>query len=129
MIRGGVYFALVFGIGFLLGTVRVLLLESRFGERWAELAEMPFMLIAITLSARFVIRQFPATRRASHLVSGGVALILLILMEFTLVIAIRGLTITQYFAERDPIAGAAYVLMLIIFAAMPWLLAGNRRTA
>jgi hypothetical protein len=81
MIRGGVYFALVFGVGFLLGIVRVLALVPRLGERWAELAEMPLMLVAIILSARFVVRWFPATQRPSYLVSGGTALFLLIVVE------------------------------------------------
>jgi len=126
MIRGIVYFALVFAVGFLLGVVRVLLLEPQIGERWAELAEMPFMLLAIFLAARFVVRRYPAPSRASYLVSGGVALLLLVLVEFTVVLGIRGISIAQYFAERDPIAGGVYVLMLIIFAAMPWLQGGKR---
>lgn len=126
MIRAAVYFVLVFGVGFLLGIVRVLLLEPFLGERWAELAEMPLMLIAIVLSARFVVQRFPAPRRASYLVSGGVALLLLVLVEFSVVLAFRGISISQYFAERDPIAGGVYLLMLIIFAAMPWYLGGKR---
>jgi hypothetical protein len=126
MIRGAVYFALVFGVGFLLGVVRVLLLEPRLGERWAELAEMPLMLIGIVLSARFIVRRFPALHRGSYLFSGGVALLLLVATEFSVVLGIRGLSISQYFAERDPVAGSVYILMLIIFAAMPWLFAGKR---
>lgn len=126
MIRGTVYFALVFSVGFLLGIVRVLLLEPRLGERWAELAEMPLMLLAIVLSARFIVRRFPASQRASYLVSGGVALLLLVLVEFSVVLGIRGLTIAQYFSERDPIAGGVYALMLMVFAAMPWYLGGRR---
>jgi len=126
MIRGIVYFALVFAVGFLIGVIRVLLLEPQIGERWAELAEMPFMLLAIFLAARFVVRRYPAPSRASYLVSGGVALLLLVLVEFTVVLGIRGISIAQYFAERDPIAGGVYVLMLIIFAAMPWLQGGTR---
>ena len=39
------YFLIVFGAGFLLGTIRVLLLLPVLGERAAELLEMPFMLI------------------------------------------------------------------------------------
>jgi hypothetical protein len=126
MIRGAVYFTLVFGVGFLLGIVRVLLLEPHVGGRWAELAEMPLMLIAIVLAAGFVVRRFPASRRGNYLVSGIVALILLVVVEFSVVLGIRGLSIREYFAERDPIAGDVYALMLIIFAGMPWLLGGKR---
>jgi hypothetical protein len=126
MFRGVVYFSLVFGVGFMLGTVRVLAVEPRFGERWAELAEAPLMLAAIILSARFVVRRFPAAHRASYLVSGGVALLLLVVVEFSVVLGIRGLSLSDYFAERDALAGSVYALMLLIFAAMPWLL-GRRR--
>src|SRR5688572_31092468 len=122
MFRGVVYFTLVFGVGFLLGIVRVLTLVPSVGERWAELAEAPLMLVAIILSARFVVRRFPALHRASYLVSGGIALLLLIVVELSVVLAIRGMSISQYFAERDPVAGSVYVVMLVIFAAMPWLL-------
>ena len=126
MIRGAVYFALVFAVGFFLGTIRVLAIEPRFGERCAELAETPLMLIAIILSARFVVRRYPATRRAAYIVSGGVALLLLVLVEFSVVLGIRGLSLSEYFAERDPVAGSVYVLMLLLFAAMPWALGGRR---
>ncbi len=125
MIRGAVYFCLVFGVGFVLGIIRVLLLEPDLGQRWSELAEMPLMFIAIVLAARFVVRRFPALRRSSYLVSGAVALFLMLLAEFTVVLGIRGVSITRYVAERDPVAGAVYVLMLVVFAAMPWLLSGR----
>jgi hypothetical protein len=126
MIRGAVYFALVFSVGFLLGIVRVLVLVPTLGERWAELAEMPLMLLAIIVAARFVVRRFPAPQRASYLVSGGIALFLLVVVELSVVLAIRGLSISQYFAERDPIAGSVYVAMLVVFAVMPWLIGGKR---
>lgn len=125
MIRGVVYFAVVFVVGSSLGTVRVLVFEPRFGERWAELAEMPLMLLAIIFAARFTIRRFPASNRASYLVSGAVGLLLLVLVEFSVVLGIRGMSVARYFAERDPVAGSVYALMLIVFAAMPWLLAGK----
>ena len=57
MFRGVVYFGLVFGVGFILGVVRVLVVEPHLGERWAELAEAPLMLTAIILSARLVVRR------------------------------------------------------------------------
>ena len=126
MIRSLIYFCLVFGVGFLLGIVRVLVLVPRIGELRAEIAEAPLMLAAIFLSAKFIVHRFPALHRASYLVSGGVALLILVLVEFSVVLGIRGISISQYFAERDPVAGGVYVLMLIIFAAMPWLLGANR---
>jgi len=126
MFRGVVYFSLVFGVGFMLGTVRVLAVEPRLGERWAELAEAPLMLIALILSARFVVRRFPAAHRASYLVSGAVALSLLVLAELFVVLGIRGISISQYVAERDPLAGSLYVVMLLIFAVMPWFLGRGR---
>ena len=126
MLRGVVYFAIVFGVGFLLGIVRVLGLEPRVGERWAEIAEAPLMLVVIILAARFVVRRFPAAHRASYLVSGGIALFLLLIVEFSVVLGMRGLSFGDYFAERDPLAGSVYAVMLLIFAAMPWLLGGRR---
>ena len=126
MLRGVVYFSLVFGVGFMLGTVRVLAVEPRLGERWAELAEAPLMLTAIILSARFVVRRLPATHRAAYIVSGGVALLLLVFVEFSVVLGIRGLSLGEYFAERDSVAESVYILLLVVFAAMPWLL-GRRR--
>ena len=50
------YFALVLGTGFALGTIRVAFLVPRLGERYAELLEMSFMFVAIVLAARYVVR-------------------------------------------------------------------------
>ena len=126
IVRGVVYVALVFGVGFLLGIVRVMALEPRFGERWAELAEAPLMLVVIVLAARYVVRRFPAPRRAGYLVSGGIALLLLLLVELSVVLGMRGLSISEYVAQRDPVAGSVYVCLLLAFAAMPWILGGAR---
>ena len=126
IVRGVVYVALVFGVGFLLGIVRVLALEPRLGERWAELVEAPLMLVAIVLAARFAVRRFPAPRRAGYLVSGGIALLLLLLVELSVVLGMRGLSIGEYLAERDPLAGSVYLCLLIAFAAMPWIVGGAR---
>ena len=49
---GLAYFALVFGAGFMLGVLRGEFLVPRFGERMAELGEMPLMLAVILVSAR-----------------------------------------------------------------------------
>lgn len=119
---GACYFGLVFGAGFVLGFFRVLLLVPRMGERAAELLEMPLMLVAVYLSASWVVRRFAVPPGSSCRVGiGFFALALLLITEFTVVLGLRGLTLAEYWAERDPIAGIVYCVMLIIFALMPLL--------
>ncbi|HWI12957.1 MAG TPA: hypothetical protein VNT02_01840 [Burkholderiales bacterium] len=35
--------------------------------------------------------------------------------------SLRGLTLQEYFAARDPVSGTVYHAMLLVFAAMPLL--------
>lgn len=44
---GALYFALVFGAGFVLAPLRLFWAAPRFGTRTAELMEMPVMLVAV----------------------------------------------------------------------------------
>jgi hypothetical protein len=120
--RGLVYFALVFGTGFVLGPVRVLWLVPLVGERAAELIEAPFMLAAIFLSARFVVRRQPALRPSGHLASGLFALLLVVTLELTVVLWLRGQTLGEYLAQRDLVGGSVYVGLLALFGLMPWWL-------
>ena len=46
IVKAGVlYFALVFGAGFVLGTIRTLWIVPRLGTRMAEMMETPIMLM------------------------------------------------------------------------------------
>ena len=49
-----VYLSIVFGVGFLLGPIRVLWLEARWGLVIAELCEAPFLIVTMALAARWV---------------------------------------------------------------------------
>jgi len=80
------------------------------------------MLVVIVPSARWAARRLTTpTSWARRLTVGLVALGLLLLAEFTVVLGVRGFTITQYLADRDPVAGTVYVVMLAVFALMPIL--------
>jgi len=118
------YFALVFGAGVVLGPIRVLWVVPRVGTRAAELMEMPIMLAVIVVAARWVVRRLAVPpARADRLAMGAAALALVLLMDFTVVLRLRGMSIEDYFAARDPVSGTAYYLLLVLLAAMPSLVA------
>jgi hypothetical protein len=124
-IKAGItYFVLVFGVGFVLGVIRVTLLVPRLGERTAELIEMPFMFVAIVVSARLIIWRFrlPASAMV-RLGAGCLALGLLVGAEVLLAVAIQERTLSEYVASRDPVSGGVYLAMLVLFAVMPLVLA------
>lgn len=122
------YFALLFGSGFVLGTIRILLLVPRVGTRNAELMEAPIMLLISFIAARWVIRLVGLRYRiVTRLRMGCLALILMLLAEFGFVLWFRGLTIGEYLCTRDPISGTAYYLSLAVFAIMPVLVERLRR--
>jgi hypothetical protein len=119
---GVVYFALVFGTGFLLGTIRTLWVVPRIGTRTAELMEMPIMLAVTIVAARWTVLQLSVPMIwSARIEMGCIALTLMLIAEFGFVLWIRGLPIKEYFATRDPVSGAAYYLLLIVFAIMPFL--------
>ncbi|MGF1459001.1 MAG: hypothetical protein ACFBSG_08230 [Leptolyngbyaceae cyanobacterium] len=126
-VRAGLlYFVMVFSVGFVLGVVRVLWAVPRFGPRAAELMEMPLMLVATALAAVWIVRWLRVPSRGwIRLGMGLIATACLLLTEFTVVLNLRGLSIVDYVASRDPISGTVYILMLALFALMPRLMMGQ----
>lgn len=127
---GALYFALVFGAGAVLGTVRVLWLVPRFGTRRAELMESPVMLVVIILAAEWIVRRsdFEATLPA-RLCIGVTALVMMVAAELILVLQLAGLSMNDYLASRDPVATAVYYVLLGVFGIMPMLVARGRISA
>jgi hypothetical protein len=116
------YFLIVFGVGFVLGVLRVTLLVPRLGERLAELSEMPVMFVAIYLAAGWTVRRHPAgVDGAGWFAVGLVALALMVAAELLLAVVLSGRDVGEYVASRDPVSSAVYLAMLALFAAMPWL--------
>ena len=122
------YFLYVFAIGFVLGVVRTLWLVAPLGERAAELAELPVMVIASYFVARFLLRSRGHRFGVGASVAAGLgALALLAGAEIATVIVLRAQNLSDYVAARDPVAGTAYLIALASFAAMPALVAASRR--
>ena len=116
------YFALVLGAGFLLGSVRVPFIVPRLGERWAELAEMPIMAVIIFVAAGYILRRYPEVQtRGRALVVGFMALALSISAELALAVVLQSQSLAEFLASRDKVSGSVYLVMLIAFALMPRL--------
>ena len=115
-----VYFAVVLGAGFVLGFTRTLWIAPRVGARLAELLEAPLMLAIIIVTARWIVKKFAGPFvLLVRLGTGLIALGFMLLAEFTLVQWLRGISIRQYFATRDPVAASVYYALLGVFALMP----------
>ncbi|MEZ5366804.1 MAG: hypothetical protein R2748_31810 [Bryobacterales bacterium] len=124
----GAYFALVFGAGFALGVARQLVVVPRLGIMWAELLEMPFMLVAIVAAARWTVARFGFVGQIGASLAAGLgALALLLAAEVTVVLSLRGQSLQEYLDGREPVSGTVYLVMLAIFAAMPAVL--SRRSS
>jgi len=120
---GFAYFALVFGSGVVLGSIRVPFLVPRLGERIAELIEMPFTFVVILLSARYIARHFALLATTSvRLTVGLLALGLALAAEMLLAVAIQKQSLGEYIASRDPVSGTVFLLMLVLFALMPLII-------
>jgi len=85
VIAGSVYFALVFLAGFVLGTLRTLVLAPLLGEMAAVVVEIPAMLAIAWLACGFAIRQLAVPAGfAPRLAMGGIAFLLLMAAEMVL---------------------------------------------
>lgn len=125
---GMLYFITVFSVGFVFGSVRVPFLVPRLGERYAELIELPFLLIAIVLFAHWIVQRYRFKGRSMSAAAAGIiAAILLILVEFSVVLALRGMSIDDYLGQRDRVAAAAYYGAVALYAVMPLILSMSMR--
>lgn len=119
---GVIYFTLVFGAGFVLAVIHLLWVVPRFGMKMAELMETPIMFAVTLVVARWIVRRLavPPTL-SSRLGMGCIALALLLVAEFTLVLWLQGLSISDYLASQDPVSRTVYFLKFGVFAIMPFL--------
>jgi hypothetical protein len=129
---GVAYFALVFALGFVLGTVRTLLVPDApsGGRLLGVMIELPIMLAASWFLCGYVTRRLGvAARLGARATMGGVALALLLLAELLVGMLLFGRSAQEHFAlYRD----ASYALGLaaqIGFALMPLLQVRVQRAA
>lgn len=121
---GLLYFLIVFGAGFVLGIFRILWVDPRFGTRTAELMETPIMFVVIILASQWIVRRLAVPYTPTERFGMGcIALGLMLIAEFTLVLWLRGISISDYLVSRDPVSGTIYYVMLGVFTIMPLFVA------
>ena len=127
---GAVYFLFMFGVGWVLGPIRELWAVPRFGRLTGVLLEAVIMLIAMAMSARWVIRRFHVKPKFGSTISIGlVALGIMVPAELAGAVWVRGLPPLEYLGSFATASGLASLLMFVLFAATPTLVmrAGRNR--
>jgi hypothetical protein len=116
---GALYAIIVFLIGFILGTIRVLLLAPRLGETTAVILEGPMILAASWFVCRWCVDRLDvaATVPARSLM-GLVALLVLMSAEVGLG-AVLGRSLVDQLAAYGSPAGAIGLAAQVIFGAFP----------
>jgi len=124
---GAAYFAVVFAIGFALGTLRVLWTAPALGETLAVLAELPVMLAASWIVAGRVLRAYGLRGPGPALVMGAVAFGLLMASEFLLARLAFGQSAQAWLASQLVIPGVFGLAGQLAFAVVPALRAAIAR--
>lgn len=117
---GSAYFAVMFALGFALGTVRVVLLAPRLGAMTATLIELPVMLAASWLVCRWAVARWRVPwRPGARLAMGALGFALLISAEVGLGILGFGRSVGEQFAAMLSPEGLAGLAGQLLFALFP----------
>ena len=114
------YFAIVFAVGFALGTLRVLVLVPRLGEDASVLLELPIMLTLSWIASRRLVARFGASPAVSaRLLMGGLAFTILMTAELGVSVLGFRRTFTEHVATYQQVRAIFGLTAQIIFAAIP----------
>lgn len=115
------YWAVVFALGFVLGTIRVIWLVPLVGLMPATALELPVMLGASWVASGWLMRRFAITQAGAALAMGGLAFALLMAAECTLAVALIGQTPAQWLADLRQPHALLGLAGQVVFALMPWM--------
>jgi hypothetical protein len=117
---GTAYWAMLFALGFVLGTVRVLWVAPAIGLLAATALELPVMLGASWLASGWLIRRFALAASGEALAAGALAFALLMAAECMLAVEMMGQTPAEWLAGLAAPHGALGLAGQVVFALMPW---------
>jgi hypothetical protein len=117
-----VYWAMVFALGFVLGTIRVTWIIPLVGLMPATVLELPLILAASWFAAGWLVQRFTIERPSEALTIGALAFAILIAAECALAVTLMAQSPAQWltgFAAPHALLGLAGQ---VVFALMPWLI-------
>ena len=118
---GSAYFALIFSLGFILGTIRVLAIIPRIGEFAATLLELPLILTASWFVSGWLIKKLQiAPDTGSRFLMGTAAFGLTMIAEPLLGLSFGRSLAEQWAALLRP-AGLVGLAGQALFGLMPWI--------
>jgi hypothetical protein len=122
LLAGVAYFAVVFTIGFILGTVRTLLIAPRLGETGAVGLEAPFMLAASWAASLWAVYRFRVPPAPGlRLLMGACALALLAMAEMSVSVGLFGRTFSSLFETSLSPADGIGLASQLAFGLIPLL--------
>lgn len=119
-LAGVTYFAVVFAAGFVLGTLRVLVLVPNLGEFASVVLELPVILLVSWVACRWIIHAThlkPAI--GARLIMGGTAFGLLMIAETGVATVGFGRTIGEHFAHYATLPAQVGLVGQVVFASFP----------
>lgn len=123
--HAGVRFGLfAFGLGFLLGTLRTLVLAPHIGGATAVVLELPIMLAACWWWAGRIIRRFAVADRDQALAIGLIGFAVLMLGELVVGVTLFQMSPGEWIASLKSPSAQLGLAAQLLTAAMPLLRAG-----
>lgn len=128
LIAAFAYFLVLFTLGFVLGTIRVIFVVPRVGELVATIAEVPVMLIAAYFACRWAIRRW----QASPAIAIRIAMVLwflalLFVFEALLGAMLFGRSVDEQWTSLGSPAGVVGIAAQIIAALLPLFVGKGER--
>ena len=119
IIAGALYAAVVFLIGFIFGTLRVMLLIPALSDTTAVLLELPFILLASWFVCRWCVDRLGVCRSAqARALMSVVAFVVLMVVEFGLGMILGRRIVDQLAGLASP-AGVIGLTAQVLFGLFP----------
>lgn len=113
------YFGVVFAIGFVLGAVRELLITPRLGRGAAVWIELPFMVVASVVAARWVVARWRVERVWDGWWVGLVAFAMLMVGEYLIALIGASASPVQFVREATSSHNLPGLAAQVLFAVLP----------